>query len=486
MSRWTEQFENHAFRTTWGSLIDTLDSSTVDDKTVVTSVSELARLNKVIEYIDGMLNGIDPDLVPLNTWDNFNNQATSCLQHVTNYNSNRNIDHINQANVHADNLLTYIRPYMVAHGKIGNALQASIKKYAKTIDEYTASFREKATGLVDEIENYRGRSEEIFGVIGNIKNTIDGFNAELFGEDEAAGVQEKIRDLVEELDEKYEKIQGYYSKILVGDEDEPSTKIEISQAKESILEEQDKIQELLESVSSEVKELEKFHVKVFGKQEEDNEKVGGLAYNLDNLIQGLKDFESVQKDKYVALNDEINSLLPGATSAGLATAYKDMKDSFDIPIRNATRLFYGAIGLLVLASIILAVDKVGGNSWVTFIKLQDWSLVLKGLVYKIPFYAPVLWLAFYATKRRSEHHRLQQEYAHKEALAKSYNSYKKQIEDLEVKDSDMLKEFIMKAIDAIAYNASESLDGKHGDKMPAQELIEKLVTELTKSHGSSA
>ena len=43
----------------------------------------------------------------------------------------------------------------------------------------------------------------------------------------------------------------------------------------------------------------------------------------------------------------------------------------------------------------------------------------------------------------------------------------------------------MKTIDAIAYNASETLDGKHGDNMPAQELIEKLVVELAKIQGAS-
>ena len=113
-----------------------------------------------------------------------------------------------------------------------------------------------------------------------------------------------------------------------------------------------------------------------------------------------------------------------------------------------------------------------------------WEVILKGIAQKIPLYIPILWLTYYSTKRRSEYHRLQQEYAHKEALAKSYSSYKKQLEKLDSNDLSMQKEFIMKAIDAITYNASETLDGKHGDKMPVQELIDKLVVELAKTQGA--
>ena len=298
-------------------------------------------------------------------------------------------------------------------------------------------------------------------------------------------VEDRMRALAADIENKYERISDYYNETLIGDESDSSTKKTILQAKELILEEKEKIEELLETVEVEVGALDKFHTQVFGRLDEDEKRVGGLSNNLNTLIQALKDFEEEQKNKYVALNAEIETLIPGATSAGLATAYTDMKVSFDTPIENASRVFYWSILLLVLASIILSIDKFGGEDWVTFVKFTDWSVVLKGLVYKIPFYAPVLWLAFYATKRRSEYHRLQQEYAHKEALAKSYNSYKKQIEDLDVKDLAMQKQFILKTIDAIAYNVSETLDGKHGDKMPAQELIEKLVAELAKIQGAS-
>lgn len=70
---------------------------------------------------------------------------------------------------------------------------------------------------------------------------------------------------------------------------------------------------------------------------------------------------------------------------------------------------------------------------------------------------------------------MQQEYAHKEALAKSYQSYKQQIEALKDDNDEMLKGLLTKSIETIAYNVSETLDKKHGDKMPIQELVEKAT-----------
>ncbi len=113
MSKWTTEFENHPFQQTWTSLKEQVDSIALDDKTIETNVAEVARLRRVIAYLSRLIEGIDPELTPRSTWDNFNSQATPCLAEVSSFNSNRNIGHIANSNNHADNLLTYVRPYMV-------------------------------------------------------------------------------------------------------------------------------------------------------------------------------------------------------------------------------------------------------------------------------------------------------------------------------------------------------------------------------------
>jgi len=98
----------------------------------------------------------------------------------------------------------------------------------------------------------------------------------------------------------------------------------------------------------------------------------------------------------------------------------------------------------------------------------------------LPIIAPLIWLAIFASSRRSENQRLEQEYAHKEALAKSYSSYKKQIDGLKEEDQSLLIKLLDNAIETISKNASETLDKKHGDGTPLQSIVKTLTEEIKK------
>ena len=187
MSRWIDLFANHQFQTTWASLKTQVLSETADDETIVTTVNELARLQKVIIYLDELINAIDPELVPVSIWDNFNSQATACLQQVNQYNSNRNVGHLQNANNHADNLLSYIRPYMVPSKSLGNALHQAIKKYAQTIEEYEESFRTKSSVLVEEIREYSEKSKNLHNDIASTFDSIELLSHKLFGDESEEG-----------------------------------------------------------------------------------------------------------------------------------------------------------------------------------------------------------------------------------------------------------------------------------------------------------
>lgn len=431
-----------------------------------------------------MLNSIDPELVPVATWDSFNLQATPCNQQVINFISNRNIGHIQTANAHADNLLTYIRPYMVIDGKIGKALQESAKQYSKTIDEYIGSFQTKSAALLEDIKKIKLETDALQGNISATDEMVGKFYEKLFGdESNIEGIERKIDHFVGEIESKLEEINTVHDELLVGDDKNPSTKRAIAVAKLIVEADQEAIDKLLKDVNDEVEKLDLFYSKIFGKINIEGKIEGGLAGELDKRINALGDFEGKQIVKYKALNDQIETLLPGATSVGLATAYKDMKLSFVEPIKSAQFVYYLSIGLLVVASFLFSIENVGGEHFISFIKFDNWDSVLKGLVYRLPFYGAVIWLAYVASKRRSEYQRLQQEYSHKEALAKSYGSYKTQLESLDKEDKVMQKEFIMKTIDAIAYNASQTLDGKHGDNHPTFDLVGKVLDAVSEIKG---
>ncbi|MDD2325930.1 MAG: hypothetical protein PHW63_08030 [Alphaproteobacteria bacterium] len=105
--------------------------------------------------------------------------------------------------------------------------------------------------------------------------------------------------------------------------------------------------------------------------------------------------------------------------------------------------------------------------------------MLHDILVKLSIAAPIIWFAFFVSKLRSETQRLQQEYAHKTALSQSYMSFKKQITELKDQDDELIKKLLDATIDTVSYNASQTLDGKHGDKLPIQNLAEKIVDKAT-------
>jgi hypothetical protein len=476
MSRWTTAFEQHPFQSSWKNLIAAIEAVQVDDQTITTSVIELARLKKVICYLDEMIIGVDPEMTPMKVWANFQQQTDVCLQHVKNYVSDKNIGHITQANDSADNLLTYIKPYFVLPEKEVAAVRTSARKYASEVEKYIEDFQKKATTLTEEIEGDRKEAKSYRTKASVEYEKIDGYSKELFSSaDEKPSIETRIKKLVEDLDSKTNEIRALHKTLLVGDDDNQSTEQEIIASQNDIEQRRDTIKEWQKNLETNIDQLKTFHTKIFGeKNEESGETTGGLEAELNSRMTQLIKYEDAQSSKHDTLLAKIESLLPGATSAGLASSYEELKKGFSGPIKTYTWLFYGSLLFLVLAAIIMSIKHIGFSPFsIDFVELPEWDFVLKALLYKVPFVGPMIWLAIFASVRRSQYERLQQEYAHKQALASSYESYKKQLIDL--KDSDELqKELIAKAIEAIAYNASKTLDGKHGEEMPLNHVLKNI------------
>lgn len=474
MSRWLEQYENHPYATSWQTLNEVINKKEIDEKTNQTDTQELVRLRKVFNLLDSLISTLDPDLVPLSTWKSFQTESDLIVKDLNQFITDSTITHLENANNRIDKLFIVARPYIVAEGDAAIALRDAAIKSADQINEGYSQLKMEVKSHSEKIELSKEEANTNLIKITKAYERIEGFEKLVFGDGDTDGLEQKIKKLISDTEDHREKINQYHLEILVGNEEEPAIKQQIALAQKEVTDDRNSINKLLSEASEKIEKLKEFYATIFGDVNSDKASQG-LAEELKVRKDELKHFEKEQKKRYQALNDELNTLLPGATNAGLASAYYDMKISFDDPIRNASMLFYSSIAILMLSSFLLSVDSFGGDSWIKFTELSDWDSLLKSLIYKLPFYGPILWLAFYASKRRSEYQRLQQEYAHKEALAKSYQSYKQQIEALKDDNDEMLKGLLTKSIETIAYNVSETLDKKHGDKMPIQEILENTT-----------
>lgn len=201
--------------------------------------------------------------------------------------------------------------------------------------------------------------------------------------------------------------------------------------------------------------------------------------DFDILKLENEDILKSQKRQYDALFKELNSLLHGATSVGLARAYSNRRKvarrsviiytiSFVFAVLSLFGIYFGGMYYLISLEYELYSEFIK-NFW----NINHWgarSLILA------PFIGTISWLAIFCLKRRSEYFRLEEEYAHKEALATSYESYRKQINELNEDkgtDTGLLEKLINVSIDAIKFKPAETLNKKKGWIGVFEELISR-------------
>ena len=204
-------------------------------------------------------------------------------------------------------------------------------------------------------------------------------------------------------------------------------------------------------------EIEATHEKIFGKKDADEKPVGGYLQDTEELKNKIATFLAEQQTKFSTQFDEIKSLLPDATSAGLAAAYQNQKGSYTKPIQLWSVVFF--ITILVMT---------GLGGYIIYHHFQSTKIdtlndAFISLLKDLPFFIPTIWLAAFASKQQSQYKRLQQEYAFKETNAKSFHGHKEQIERLMkdgAADKDLIAQLVAQLVMITAQNPSYTLDNK--------------------------
>lgn len=465
MSRWTDALETHPYRASWENLRKKVDTQEVHDPSVEELQGELDRLRKVFVYLDELIPTVDPELTPLSTWDNLKTHADNCHSQLTTYDANQNLAHLQKANVQADAMLTQLRPYMVLPKDAAASLKRAATIHLNTTEGELAEQIEKGKSLLQELEEDAASVREKHMEIVRLSEGLTETRESLLGDGESKGLQEQAESLLATIQARHDEVLELQRKVFVGDDEEESMKARLESAVEFARRTREELKAEAGDIVEEMSDLREFHTKAFGVQHDDDEaEPNGLEHELDSLLERLKKSEETQKKKHAALKEQIEGLLPGATSAGMASAYGKLKKSYLLPIVWSSALFISCIGTLVYFGHTLSPSKDG------------WEAVAQGTLQHLPLYGGLIWLGYYASKRRSEAQRLRQEYAHKEAVASSYMSYKQQIEELDEEQTELLVKLLEATIDTITRNASETLDGDHGDKSPAHRALEEVAS----------
>lgn len=277
MSRWKQQFDSHPFQANWVSLKEVLREAEIQDLSIPAAVAELARLKKVIFFLDAILGDIDPELIPLAILDASDQQARQCLADVQAFSANQSSTNLQSANACADNLLSLIRPYMLTTGKVAAKLAGAAQEYSSTFSALLESFSSSVGDTLAEIASSKEaigakerEAEKIVSVLLSQKARLVGDGASEFGE--IGAVDNKIHD----FEEKYREIMRLHEKVFEGSRHEDPIKDSIFEAASEAKERNSAILSLKEKSEEVVKQLRDFHGIVYGVPGEDGS-MGGRS-----------------------------------------------------------------------------------------------------------------------------------------------------------------------------------------------------------------
>ena len=397
-----------------------------------------------LEYALNYINLLDPDLLP----SNFYTQMQQIQQKIQSSNQSIQVTQI------LDEILSILAFYgniYIPKNQIPSAISEMIGAYNDTIKK-----------SLQEINFPKDKKDA---------KAIENYEARLLSAEDS--IQKQITDFQTQIQTWFNEIQKFRNNFFEKqDNKEISLKAEIEQINNNINARYKEIDNMAIQFAQKLIELDNFHIEVFGNLEGDK-RVGGLKQEVKDRLNEIDKYDETQKQQIQKWKNEIRDLLDIATNASLASSYEKSNKSYKCAIMgwNATFIIsiLGIFGVAIWGFVEIA-DKISD------------PLVIFGAIFaRLPFYIPLAWLAIFATNRRNENKRLQEEYKHKETLAKAYSGYKEQIEKLEDSKAQELAEKLMdKLVEMTNENPNRALDKVKKEKMPTFEMIEKLSDLISK------
>lgn len=460
------------------SFVNEIDESCILDA----YIENFAYLRKITAFLSEAMSCIDADFLPNDFINNIESYLTDIKNYLVNTQNYTNSSYISSVESRLDNLLQIVFPFVLHKGKAIKGLRVGLNDYSKTITNHVENGFSEIKLTQENANKIKVKLENELDEFQTLRAEMEEYRDLIFSED---GIKEKIEDLLNNSASKLSEIEGLHDSIY----DEDGLKQKIDKFYSNISDKNDDINELKENSLATLQGLEQFYDKIFGKNDENGNKAGGLKQEIEQRRKDLEEFKQKQQKRYDELNKQIENLLPGATSAGLSSAYNEMRNQFSKSAKWYAGGFYFSLFILLVTVLcirdVLLVDKIPLDKgiWISLLVL------LGNFAVKMPFIIPALWLVIFMSRRRSEAERLSQEYMHKEVLAKSYDSYKQQIEKLSKEDQKGLLPVLMEGmIRAISLNPAETLDKKHQSDSPISEVLKdnKFIDSITDKIKSSS
>jgi hypothetical protein len=177
--------------------------------------------------------------------------------------------------------------------------------------------------------------------------------------------------------------------------------------------------------------------------------------------------------------EKVENLLRGATSAGLAHAFDQRRQTFLKPHGLWQWVFIGSLVLLV----ILALNGL----WTVYHidKAPQWDELVRMWLSRIPLVGALVWLAMHASREAALAKRMEEDYGYKSAIATCFEGFRKEMTaiDMSMKSDSALAKLCADTLTTMATPPGRIYDKHSLATTPLDELkdLTKAATEAAKS-----
>ena len=310
-------------------------------------------------------------------------------------------------------------PPAVGRGKYEEIRMAEQKR--KKLDEIIAEYE----AIKESIKELKSEASKIKDDLAERRTDIDSKIAELMQNknvlDAAVGKCEQNNQAAlavakASLDTKILEIDTFSKKIAADYDVSKTTKAQADANFAAITKASGQIEQLL---TSSVTASEK------------TKQLSTISESVEERIVKYENGLNQMDTKYQQLVATIEGLLPDATSAGLATAFSNQKDTYRKSIRLWTGLRFVAVGGILIYGIFVYRDL---SAVMTQIKEDGfWELTLTAFVWlvnKSPILLSLILFEEFSRRTYNRLFKLQEDYAYKQVVSQSFEGYKKQFLEL--------------------------------------------------------
>ncbi|WP_419616408.1 hypothetical protein, partial [Thiolapillus sp.] len=209
------------------------------------------------------------------------------------------------------------------------------------------------------------------------------------------------------------------------------------------------------------------------------DEAGKLRADIDARIQASQDAQQQLQaltEQAAEIRKELESLLPGATAAGLAAAYKKTKDEISDRMDTLFTKFWLGLGALI-GTLVL------GHVLLPPLPTELGPLMLQVLS-RAMLASPAVWFTWVVVRQYTYLSRLHTDYGFKEAVATSFEGFRRMMEELDEADNkDLTAALSIKAIDIIGSDPDRLGSRHHGDDSPWSHVLKTLSGRLFSGKG---